>query len=68
MNQVLKEEVQGTATILDRTEKSDKKHWWGCTQCPKCLAAESRWSHSNGCSDSTLQSTCGLSTPQFKIQ
>ena len=25
MNQVLKEEVQGTATILDRAEKSDKK-------------------------------------------
>ena len=24
MNQVLKEEAQGTATILERTEKSDK--------------------------------------------
>ena len=33
MNQVLKEEVQGTATILDRTEKSDKKLYlesYGC--------------------------------------
>ena len=33
MNQVLKEEAQGTATILDRTEKSDKKLYlesYGC--------------------------------------
>ena len=33
MNQFLKEEAQGTATILDRTEKSDKKLYlesYGC--------------------------------------
>ena len=33
MNQVLKEEVQGTATIIDNTEKSEKKLYlesYGC--------------------------------------